>query len=206
MHIATDRDPAHDFSHTMRVLKIAEQIGKEENADMEILAAAALLHDIVVYPKGSKARGKAADKSARIAEELLEAQGWAREKVDGVAYCIKSHSYSKNIVPTTLEAKILQDADRLDALGAIGIARTFTVGGFEVRGLYNPQDPFFQTKRTLEDTKWTLDHFKAKLLKLEGGMHTLTAKNMASERTRFMEAFLVQLEKELQRDSTSQAH
>jgi uncharacterized protein len=191
------RDPGHDYAHVMRVYNIAERIGKEEGADIQVLLAAALLHDIIVYPKGSEKRTKSADESAELAEKMLAARGWPVEKIEKVSYCIRTHSYSKNVNPETLEAKILQDADRLDALGAIGIARTFSVGGSEMRRFYNPEDPFCRTGRKPEDTHWTMDHFKAKLLKLEKTMHTDTAKRVAYERTRFMEAFLAQLEKEI---------
>ncbi|AIF83162.1 putative HD superfamily hydrolase [Candidatus Nitrososphaera evergladensis SR1] len=192
------RDPGHDFAHVTRVYKTAERIGRKESADMEILLASALLHDIIVYPKGSDKRTKSADESAELAEKMLAARGWTKDRIDRVSYCIRVHSYSKNIAnPEILEAKILQDADRLDALGAIGIARTFSVGGSEMRRFYNPEDPFCKTNRKPEDTRWTVDHFKAKLLKLENTMHTATAKKIASERTRFMEAFLAQLEKEI---------
>jgi uncharacterized protein len=107
------------------------------------------------------------------------------------------HSYTKRVVPASLEARILQDADRLDALGAIGIARTFSVGGSENRTLYNPNDPFCRLNRNLDDKQWTLDHFQTKLLKLEGSMHTKTAKKIARERTRFMILFMRQMQKEI---------
>lgn len=191
------RDPGHDMEHVSRVYAMAEQIGKEEGADLEILLASALLHDLVVHPKGSEKRSRSADDSAELAEKMLQKRGWFKDRIERVSYCIRSHSYSKNVNPATLEAKILQDADRLDALGAVGIARTFSVGGSEMRKFYNPADPFCETGRKPEDTKWTLDHFKAKLLKLEGTMHTASARKIAHERTRFMEAFLAQLEKEI---------
>jgi uncharacterized protein len=191
------RDPGHDMEHVGRVYAIAEQIGKEEGADLEILLASALLHDLVVHPKGSEKRSRSADDSAELAEKMLQKRGWPKDRIERVSYCIRSHSYSKNISPATLEAKILQDADRLDALGAIGIARTFSVGGSEMRKFYNPDDPFCKTGRRPEDAKWTLDHFKAKLLRLEGTMHTASARKMARERTHFMEAFLSQLEREI---------
>ena len=191
------RDPAHDLQHILRVYKNAELIGKREGADMEVLLAAVLLHDIVVYPKGSAKSSKSADDSADMAEKILKGYGVSKEKIDRISYCIRTHSYSRRLVPATLEGKILQDADRLDALGAIGIARTFSVGSSEDRMFYNPDDPFWKTGREPDDWQWTLDHFQAKLLKLKDSMHTKAAQEMAEERTRFMEQFIEQLKKEL---------
>lgn len=191
------RDPAHDFHHIMRVYRNAELIGEKEGADMQVLLAAALLHDLVVYPKGSAKSSKSADDSADMAEKILQKYGYEQETIDKIAYCIRTHSYSKRLVPSTLEGKILQDADRLDAIGAIGIARTFSVGGSEGRTFYNPGDPFYKTKREPNDRQWTLDHFQKKLLKLKDSMHTKTARKMAQERTGFMQAFLRQLHKEI---------
>jgi uncharacterized protein len=191
------RDPAHDFYHIMRVYKNAELIGLREEADMEVLLAAALLHDLVVYPKGSAKRSKSADDSADMAEKILRDYRYSQERIDKICYCIRTHSYSKKLTPSTLEGKILQDADRLDALGAIGIARTFSVGGSEKRMFYNPGDPFCKSNREPDDKQWTLDHFQAKLLKLKNLMHTQAARDIAKERTNFMELFIEQLQKEI---------
>jgi uncharacterized protein len=194
-----NQSPAHDFQHISRVYKNAELISKqEESVDLDIVLAAALLHDLVVYPKGSSKTINSADDSAEIAKKiLLEYKNYPREKIEKVADAIRIHSYSKRLVPKTLEGKILQDADRLDAIGAIGIARTFSVGGSENRSLYNPTDAFCKTERQLDDTQWTLDHIKKKLMILKNSMHTKTAKKIAEERTEFMELFLNQLRKEI---------
>ncbi len=193
------QSPAHDFQHILRVYKNAEMISKqEESVDLDIVLAAALLHDLVVYPKGSSKTINSADDSAEIAKKiLLEYKNYPREKIEKVADAIRTHSYSKRLVPETLEGKILQDADRLDAIGAIGIARTFSVGGSENRSLYNPTDPFCESERQLDDTQWTLDHIKKKLMILKNSMHTKSAKKIAEERTEFMELFLNQLRKEI---------
>lgn len=191
------RDPAHDLQHIMRVYHNAELIGKQEGADMEILLAAALLHDLIVYPKGSSKRSKSSDDSADMAEKILKGFKYPKDKIDRISYCIRTHSYSKGLVPQTLEGKILQDADRLDALGAVGIARTFSVGGTEGRLFYNPKDPFCRSNRKADDMQWTLDHFQKKLLKLQTTMHTSTGRKIARERTKFMKHFLKQLEKEI---------
>ena len=191
------RDSAHDFQHIKRVYKNAEVIGRREGADMKILLPAALLHDLVVYPKASAKTSKSADDSADMAEKLLRSFRYPQDKIDKICYCIRTHSYSKRLVPATLEGKILQDADRLDALGAIGIARTFSVGGSEKRPFYNPDDPFWKSNRELNDREWTLDHFQTKLLKLEDSMHTNTARKMGQERAKFMELFIKELQREL---------
>jgi uncharacterized protein len=191
------RDPAHDFQHIMRVYKNAELIGRKEGADMEVLLPAALLHDLVVYPKGSAKTSKSADDSANLAEKWLQRYGYPQDKIDKICYCIRTHSYSKRLVPSTLEGKILQDADRLDALGAIGVVRTFSVGGTEGRAFYNPSDPFWKSNRELNDREWTLDHFQTKLLKLKKSMHTKTAREIAQERAKFMELFIRQMQKEI---------
>jgi uncharacterized protein len=194
-----NQSPAHDFQHIIRVYKNAEMISKqEESVDLDIVLAAALLHDLVVYPKGSSKTINSADDSAEIAKKiLLEYKDYPREKIEKVADAIRTHSYSKRLVPETFEGKILQDADRLDAIGAIGIARTFSVGGSENRSLYNPTDPFYESERQLDDMQWTLDHIKKKLMILKNSMYTKTAKKIAEERTEFMELFLNQLRKEI---------
>ncbi len=191
------RDPAHDFHHVMRVYKNAELIGRHEGTDMEILLPAVLLHDLIVYPKGSSKSSKSSAESADLAKKILQGYGYPQDKINHICYCIRAHSYSKRLVPASLEGKILQDADRLDALGAIGIARTFSVGGSENRTFYNVDDPFYRSDRALNDKQWTLDHFQLKLLKLEDFMHTRTAKKIARERTRFMMLFIRQLQREI---------
>ena len=194
-----NQSPAHDFQHILRVYKNAEMISKQEKSvDLDVVLAAALLHDLVVYPKGSIKTVNSADDSAEIAKKiLLEFKNYPIEKIEKVADAIRTHSYSKKLAPRSLEGKILQDADRLDAIGAIGIARTFSVGGSENRSLYNPLDPFCKSDRQLDDRQWTLDHIKKKLLILNHSMHTKAAKKIAEERTEFMELFLSQLRSEI---------
>jgi uncharacterized protein len=194
-----NQSPAHDFQHILRVYKNAEMISKQEKSvDLDVVLAAALLHDLVVYPKGSTKTINSADESAEVATKiLLEYKNYPIERIEKVADAIRTHSYSKKLAPSTLEGKILQDADRLDAIGAIGLARTFSVGGSENRSLYNPVDPFCKSERQLDDTQWTLDHVKKKLMVLKNSMHTKAAKKIAEERTGFMELFLNQLRNEI---------
>ena len=191
------RDPAHDFYHITRVYKNAKLIGRREGSNMEILLTAVLLHDLVVYPKGSNKSFKSSDESADLAENILLSHGYPQDQINHISSCIRAHSYSKRFVPESLEGRILQDADRLDALGAIGIARTFSVGGSQNRTFYNANDPFCRSDRELDDIRWTLDHFQAKLLKLKDLMHTGTAKKIAQQRTKFMMLFIRQLQKEI---------
>jgi uncharacterized protein len=197
MDMLEGQDPAHDFQHVMRVYKNAKLIGTQEGAIMRILLPAVLLHDIVVYPKGSDNSVMSSDDSADLAEKILQRLRYSQHEINGISYCIRAHSFSKRLIPASLEGRILQDADRLDALGAIGIARTFSVGGSEKRTFYNAGDPFCRSGRRPDDKQWTLDHFHTKLLQLKDLMHTRTAKRIAQQRTRFMMLFIRQLQKEI---------
>ncbi|MFL6372811.1 MAG: HD domain-containing protein [Nitrososphaera sp.] len=197
MDMLEGQDPAHDFQHVMRVYKNAKLIGTQEGAIMRILLPAVLLHDIVVYPKGSDNSVMSSDDSADLAERILQKLRYSQHDINGISYCIRAHSFSKRLIPASLEGRILQDADRLDALGAIGIARTFSVGGSEKRTFYNAGDPFCRSGRGPDDKQWTLDHFHTKLLQLKDLMHTRTAKRIAQQRTRFMMLFIRQLQKEI---------
>ncbi|HXV38957.1 MAG TPA: HD domain-containing protein [Nitrosopumilaceae archaeon] len=189
-------DPAHDFEHILRVYKNAEKIGKKEKTNMRLVRASVLLHDIVSYQKSDKRSKNASTQSAQQAAKILKKYGYRRHEIGIITQAIREHSFSKGMVPSTLEGKILQDADRLDALGAIGIARTFAVGGAEKRSFYNKNDPFCH-KRSPNDQKWTLDHFYKKLLLLEKKMNTKTAKKEARHRTNMMKKFLNNLKKEI---------
>lgn len=191
-----NNDPAHDFEHIMRVYKIAEIIGKKERANMKLVRAAVLLHDIISYPKSDKRSKNASTKSALMAAKILKKYDYNAHEIGIIVKAIGEHSFSKGMVPQTIVGKILQDADRLDALGAIGIARTFAVGGAEKRPFYNKEDPFCH-KRIPEDKKWTLDHFYKKLLLLEKRMNTKTGKKEAIQRTRILKKFLNDIKKEI---------
>ena len=191
-----NNDSAHDFEHIMRVYKNAERIAEKEGADLKIVLAAALLHDIVSYQKSDSRSKNSSSESAKEAQKILRRYNYSSDEIKIISDAINDHSFSKGIIPKTLEGKILQDADRLDAIGAIGIARTFAVGGAEKRVFYNTKDPFCTT-RTPDDSKWTVDHFYKKLLLLEKKMNTKTAKMEARRRIKIMEQFLEQLEREI---------
>jgi uncharacterized protein len=189
-------DPAHDFEHIMRVCKNAKKIAKHENADMRLVITAALLHDIVSYPKSDKRAKNSSVQSARRAQQILKKHSYTQDEIKIITDAIRDHSFSRNKVPKTLVGKVLQDADRLDALGAIGIARTFSVGGAENRPIYNVEDPLCK-KREPDDKSWTVDHFYRKLLHLEKKLNTKFAKKEAQRRTAFMTKFLLELKREL---------
>ena len=189
-------DPAHDFEHIMRVYNNARRLAKMEGISPRLVLAAALLHDIVSYPKSDPRSKNSSVRSATKAKQILGKYNYTREEIRIISDAIRDHSFSRGTVPETIVGKILQDADRLDAVGAIGIARTFSVGGAEKRPFYNIQDPFCKT-RSPEDTKWTLDHFYKKLLLLEKKMNTDSAKLEARKRVKIMRQFLDVLREEI---------
>ncbi|GBL41909.1 phosphohydrolase [Nitrosopumilaceae archaeon] len=190
-------DAAHDFDHIMRVFKNAQNICKKENANEKLVLSAVLLHDVISYPKSDKRSKLSSIKSAEESKKILKKFNFTKEEIQIIFDAIRDHSFSRDVIPATLEGKILQDADRLDAIGAIGIARVFAVGGSEKRPFYNIQDPFCKS-RTPNDEIWTLDHFYRKLLKLESLMNTKSGKIEAKKRTRVLKDFLNELKKEIQ--------
>ena len=191
-----DNDPAHDFDHVMRVYNNAQKIVKKEKASQKLVLSAVLLHDIVSYPKSSKRSKLSSVDSAKKSKIILKKYGFTTKEIIIVSDAIVDHSFSQNKVPETLEGKILQDADRLDALGAIGIARVFTTSGSLNRPFYNIDDPFCN-KRNPDDNLWAVDHFFTKLLKLESMMNTKSGKNEAKKRTKVLKEFLKQLKDEV---------
>lgn len=189
-------DSAHDIAHTERVVKNALLLAKEETCDEEVVIAAAWLHDCVIVPKDHPDRNKASKLAAEKATTYLESIQFNQEKIPEIAHAIEAHSFSAGIKPKTTEANIVQDADRLDALGAIGIARCLMVGGQMNRLLYQPEDPFC-TQREPDDGEWTVDHFYTKLFKLPEQMNLKCAKIEAERRVDFMRQFLSRMDQEI---------
>ena len=189
-------DPAHDFEHIMRVYKNAKKIAKHEHVNPRLVLTSVLLHDIISFPKSDKKSDTASLKSAQMAKRILKKYSYTKDEITIITDAIADHSFSRNKTPKTREGKILQDADRLDALGSIGIARTFSVGGAENRPLYNTFDPFCSV-RAPDDKHWTVDHFYRKLLILERKMNTKFAKKEARRRTRILKEFLAELRQEI---------
>jgi uncharacterized protein len=189
-------DPGHDLAHVLRVLHGAERLGREEKAALEILMPAALLHDIVNVAKNHPDRGRASAMAAEEARPILERHDYTLVEIEAIARIISEHGYSAGLAPSSLESGILQDADRLDGLGAIGVMRAFTCGAKMRSRFYHPRDPF-ATGRALDDQAYSIDHFYNKLFKLPGKMNTESGRREAERRERFMREFLSQLESEI---------
>ena len=191
-----DNDPAHDFEHVMRVYNNAQKIIKKEKVNPKLVLSAVLLHDIVSYPKSSKRSKFSSIDSAKQSKIILKKYNFTKDEIVLISDAIRDHSFSQNKIPETLEGKILQDADRLDALGAIGIARVFATSGSLNRPFYNIDDPFC-IKRNPDDNLWAIDHFFNKLLKVESMMNTKSGKIEAKKRTKVLKEFLKQLKDEV---------
>src|SRR6202789_953687 len=187
-NLTDDEDGAHDLSHIVRVWRNAKLIQREEGGDLEALAAAVLLHDCVQVAKDSPLRSKASLLAAKEARVRLEALGWEPSRVDIVASAIESHSFSAGVAPTSIEGCILQDADRLDAIGLCGIARCFYTAGRLGSRLYDLADPEAKT-RPLDDAHNALDHFPKKLLTLNGSFKTRKGQDLAKERHQRLDEF-----------------
>ena len=188
-----NNDPAHDFEHIMRVYHNAERICKHENGNKKLILSAVLLHDIIK----AKNHKDSAFRSAKLSEKILKEHSFSNDEIVVICNAINDHSFSKGKVPSTIEGKILQDADRLDAIGAIGLARVFSFSGSNNRPFYHPKDPFSEN-RTANDNKWALDHFYQKLLTLEKKMNTKTGKTLAKKRTKILKNFLKEIKSEIQ--------
>ncbi len=190
------RDAAHDLGHILRTATLAQTLALAEGADQAVCLAAALLHDLVYLPKNHRDSPKTAQMAAELVPSWCRETPGLEDKAEAVASAVASHSWSGGGKPLSLEAAVVQDADRLEALGAIGVARVFATGGSFNSGLWHPLDPFARN-RDLNDKAWILDHFEKKLLKLSGLMKTATGQRLAEPRQRTMEAFLKALRLEL---------
>jgi uncharacterized protein len=182
-------DGSHDLAHILRVFKNAMRIQASESGDGRILAAAVLLHDCVAVEKSSPLRAQASALAADKASGVLAGLGWSKDDIAAVAHAILTHSFSANIAPETLEAKILQDADRLDAIGMVGAGRCFYIGGRMASSLYDPLDPA-GNERPLDDRRYVIDHFQTKLFKLADGFKTAAGRALAAERDKRLRDFL----------------
>ncbi|HGS4880416.1 TPA: HD domain-containing protein [Vibrio parahaemolyticus] len=185
-------DAAHDIEHVKRVVNTAKQLCDKEKADIAIVLPAAYLHDCFTYPKDHPNRKQSSAIAAKKAIAYLESIQYPQQYHDAIAHAIEAHSFSANIRPNTLEAQIVQDADRLDALGAIGVTRCIQVSTQFNAQLYNDND-MFAKERELNDKQFTVDHFQTKLFKIVDTMNTESAKLEANKRKAFMQTYLKQL-------------
>lgn len=189
-------DLAHDLLHVKRVVKLATLIAEDEQAEMNIVLPAAWLHDCVSYPKNHVLRAQSALHAADKAIVFLRSINYPKQYLLAIHHAISAHSVSGKIQAMSLEAQIVQDADRLDALGAIGVARCIQVSSQLQRPLYSEVDPFSET-RSLDDQQFTLDHFYKKLLQLKHAMNTKMGRTIALQRSHFIETYLQQLSTEI---------
>ena len=194
--ITKDEEPAHDFLHFQRVVKMSKELAKAEDADMNVVLPAAWLHDFVIIPKSDPRRSQASRLAAEGAIQFLSSLDYPAKYYDDIFHAIEAHSFSANIPTKTLEAQIVQDADRLDALGATGIVRCFATAVTFKSSFYHPEE-FTASSRPLEDQKYTVDHFYTKLFKIAETLHTKAAKEIAARRVEYMKGFLRELETEV---------
>ena len=196
---ASSHEPAHDFFHVERVVANVGAIARGEGASDEVFAGAAtaaLLHELFTLPKNHQDSARAGDTCAEHARELLEREGAPSWLIASASAAIRDHSFSKGVVPDALETRVLQDADRLDAIGAIGLARMWATCADMKRPFYAPQDPFC-TERAPDDKLWGLDHVFKKLLAIPERLHTPTARTLAQGRIAFINAYLEELRAEI---------
>jgi uncharacterized protein len=194
--IASSDDPAHDLLHFKRVVGLAKYLCERENGSVEIVVPAAWLHDFVIVPKDSPLRIHASRLSAEKAIEFLRSIDYPTKFYDEIAHAIEGHSFSANIEVNTIEAKIVQDADRLDGLGAIGIARCFATAGLLKRAFYSAEDPFCDA-RIPDDSQFTVDHFFKKLFKTAETMKTTSGVEEGRKRVAVMKHYLSSLRSEV---------
>lgn len=189
-------DPAHDWPHIGRVAASAKKMCEIEKANLEITLAAVYCHDLVNLPKNHPDRKNASTLAAEEAVPHLKEAGFESDEIERIKNAIIEHSFSKGLKPSSIEAAIVQDADRLDALGAIGILRCAAVNTKMESSFYEPQDPFAED-RPLDDKQYMVDHYFVKLFKLPELMNTEAGKRIALERVGFMTEFLDVLGKEI---------
>jgi uncharacterized protein len=192
-------DPIHDFEHILRVLALAERLANAEGADLEIVRAAVLLHDAAdAAPDNEAGRLTHHEDAASFAKKILREEGWGEDRIEAALHCIRAHRFRGGEVPRTLEAMIMFDADKLDVLGAIGVARTFgyaAIAGQPLTG--KPSQKFLATLEKEPDEPHTAYHeYLFKLSRLKDRFHTQTAKMIAEERSRYLDEFFERLHKE----------
>ncbi|SNS91427.1 uncharacterized protein SAMN06265795_10953 [Noviherbaspirillum humi] len=182
-------DGAHDLNHLHRVWSAARaMLHAHPEADALTVLAACYLHDLVNLPKNHPQRERASTMAAELARERLLAAAFPAARLDSVAHAIEAHSFSAGIAPRTIEARIVQDADRLDALGPIGLARLFYTAGRMGSALAHADDPLARARRP-DDRAYALDHIDVKLATLPASMQTAAGRRLADERLAWLKDF-----------------
>ena len=197
-------DAAHDISHFRRVWATAQQLAEESDADRLVILTACYFHDIVSLAKNHPERSRSSAMAAEQTLTILQSDfpDFPPERYAAVLHAIEAHSFSAGMAPRSEEAKIVQDADRLEALGAIGLARVFAVSGALNNILFDADDPFAD-RRELDDKKYALDHFQCKLLRLPESMQTEKGRAMVLHNARFLVQYMAKLSAELRGDPMS---
>lgn len=197
-------DAAHDISHFRRVWATAQQLAEESDADRLVILTACYFHDIVSLAKNHPERSRSSAMAAEQTLTILQSDfpDFPPERYAAVLHAIEAHSFSAGMAPRSEEAKIVQDADRLEALGEIGLARVFAVSGALNNILFDADDPFAD-RRELDDKKYALDHFQCKLLRLPETMQTEKGRAMALHNARFLVQYMAKLSAELRGDPMS---
>ena len=197
-------DAAHDISHFRRVWATAQQLAEESDADRLVILTACYFHDIVSLAKNHPERSRSSAMAAEQTLTILQSDfpDFPPERYAAVLHAIEAHSFSAGMARRGEEAKIVQDADRLEALGAIGLARVFAVSGALNNILFDADDPFAD-RRELDDKKYALDHFQCKLLRLPETMQTEKGRAMALHNARFLVQYMAKLSAELRGDPMS---
>ena len=190
-----DSDAVHDFDHVLRVYRMAERIAQAEGADLDIVRAAALLHDAEGAMPGHASRADHHHASAEFAAKILANEGWDAERIAAVQHCIRAHRYRGTEKPETLEAKILFDADKLDVLGAIGAARVIGYASLAGTPWYEePSQQFLETGKEVDGEAHSAYHEHLfKLRKVRDRMFTVTARAIAEERLKYLDEFFEHL-------------
>ncbi len=193
----TDEDPVHDFDHILRVYRMAEKLAVLENADIEIVQAAALLHDASGSSQhDAEKRSKHQHASAEFASEVLTAEAWSSDRIEKVQHCIRAHRFRDNSeTPQTIEAKIIFDADKLDAIGAVGIARVIAFSARTPRPFYSAPSEQFLKSGVLEDGELHTSYHEHlfKLSRIKDRMLTASGRKIAEERHQYLDEFFQRL-------------
>jgi len=200
-----DSDPAHDWGHICRVFAYAHKIWRQEGGDLDIITAGVFFHDCVNLPKNHPQSSESATMSAERAVEVLSGiPAFPQHKIPEVAVGVTEHSFSKGLRPSTLESKIIQDADRLESTGIIALMRIFTVCGKLGRPIFNWQDPFCDEREP--DSRYGLDLVYSRILKISSMLNTETARAIARESDERTRQFMALLKSEAAMFPTEECH